>query len=200
LADKAAKEKEKYPNRHEIIGRRPQDNHVVLDWYGKIIDSYRIRLDVEYKQTGHFNEQSLYNQSDSTSTELSIKYAAKDFRGYVRRGIRKGCFPNWLTEDGDIEDLSVFATTHEFHNISWKVLRSEIQDYYFKHYGKLDEDVALLNLAELVCRSIEDVANHDWEDDSNASEPSYAESYLSDWSSSDDGESLLSVAYSSDGR
>ena len=69
---------------------RPDSEQIIRNTYIRIIDSYRLRLEVEYQQTGNCPEQSIYNTDVDIDVAFDnvdkgdVELYAKDFRGYVR--------------------------------------------------------------------------------------------------------------------
>ena len=106
--------------------KRPDDNKIIRNTYIEIINSYRLRLEVEYKQMGHSPEQSIYNCKDVDKAfenvdDQYIQYYAKDFRGYVRHGIYNDSFPYWISVEDDLIPIVYMAINDDIHNITKRV-------------------------------------------------------------------------------
>lgn len=158
---------------------RPQHEHIIRNTYIRIIDSYRLRLEVEYQQTGYCPEQSIYNTTGRDYDDVDeafnnvdkrdVQLYAKDFRGYVRHGIWGSSFPSWLSEEFDLVPIVYMAINDNIHNITKRVFVNDgdgdqvAREYYClgAEGEKVELSSDLLDLAEQVTGRI----SNDEEDD-----------------------------------
>ncbi|CAB9522666.1 expressed unknown protein [Seminavis robusta] len=94
-------------------------------WFRRIIDSYRLRVDDEYTQTGASDAGCLYG----IRAKGGIQSPLNHFQSYVQRAVKKRVLPVWFTL-GDMGDLCRMATTDSFSNINIAVVPEEIVQFY----------------------------------------------------------------------
>ena len=154
---------------------RPDNEQIIRNTYIRIINSYRLRLEVEYQQTGYCPEQSIYNtdvdidEAFNNVDKRDVQLYAKDFRGYVRHGIWGDSFPSWVSED-DLIPIVYMAINDEVHNITKRAFivndgnDTQVDEYYCLGVEgeKVELSSDLLDLAEQVTGRI---ANDEGNDD-----------------------------------
>jgi len=107
-------------------------------WFRRIVDSYRLRVDDEYTQTGASDANCLYGIRSRGKTDLPTKH----FQAYVQRALKKRVLPSWFTVS-QIQGLSRLAMIDRFSNLMMAGVPEEISDFYAQEYG-LTEEVELL--------------------------------------------------------
>jgi len=106
-----------------------------------LIDSYRLRVEDEYVQTGDVDEDTLYG---GTCPPL------KNFRAYIRMAMKKNVLPSWFDDMNgkNFDVVSEIAMTNEYYNISFAQEESDI----FQHYSVLGRPNELNVLRKLAVK------------------------------------------------
>ena len=144
-----------------------------LQMYGRIIDSYRLRMEDEYTLADQVDIGNLYHSGPEEVTDPS-----KHFRGYMRLGISRYAFPQGFSAD-DFGSILTFAKDDEWYNIKCTVHLADVKKYYGTILGKPKEFVKLRELAVKVVGPI--LSSDDEGDD----ESLYIGGYMSDESYSE---------------
>ena len=154
--------------------------------YARIIDSYRLRLEVQFDENNDCPEQSFYNYggdlSQSPSKQIDEQFrryghdddeiygCCKDLRGYVKRGIERRAFADWITIE-DLIPIIYMGRSHETHTIRKRVHTDKTNgDSPICKYYCLDGDgervevsLDLLLLADKVTsKTDDDSCSYDW--------------------------------------
>eukprot|EP00656_Telonema_subtile_P002166 TRINITY_DN10941_c0_g1_i1.p1 TRINITY_DN10941_c0_g1~~TRINITY_DN10941_c0_g1_i1.p1 ORF type:complete len:214 (-),score=13.80 TRINITY_DN10941_c0_g1_i1:37-678(-) len=111
--------------------------------YGQIIDSYRLRVEDEYTQTGDVDMDCLYG-----GEPMPIRH----FKRYVRKALRKGVLAAWWGPD-PTKGLCEMGMTDDWHCIAYACEKSDVVEYYSKR-GLPMEHVALRSLANRIAGPI----------------------------------------------
>jgi hypothetical protein len=112
-------------------------------WFRRIIDSYRLRIDDEYTQTGATDAGCLYGIRAKGLSLCPIDH----FQAYVHRAVKKRAVPPWFAF-GEMDELCRMATTDRFSNIKVAVGPSDIVNFYANSsHGEIQE---LRNLAVFI--------------------------------------------------
>jgi len=153
------------PQHLRTMPSRPDSEQIIRNTYIRIIDSYRLRLEVEYQQTGNCPEQSIYNTDVDIDVAFNnvdkrdVELYAKDFRGYVRHGIWGDTFASWVSEEDDLIPIVYMAINDEIHNITKRVFilndgnDDQVADEYYclgVDGKRVELNSDLLDLAEQV--------------------------------------------------
>jgi hypothetical protein len=134
-------------------------------WFRRIIDSYRLRVDDEYVQTGASDAGCLYG-IQAKGLE-AVKSPMDHFQAYVNRAIKKRVLPEWFTVS-DMEELCVLASNDSFSNIHCGVLPEDIVEYYNERMGSHHNE--LQELRDLAVY-IEGPIGMPWKKDHNPAPP-----------------------------
>ena len=113
-------------------------------WLRRIIDSYRLRVDDEYTQTGASDAGSLYGIRAKGGTKPPLDH----FKAYVRRALKKRVLPGWFTT-AEMETICRVAMADDFSNINQPVHPDEIMEYYGQ-LGFPNEKTTLRDLAVFI--------------------------------------------------
>mmetsp|Transcript_24419 Transcript_24419/g.52652 ORF Transcript_24419/g.52652 Transcript_24419/m.52652 type:complete len:639 (-) Transcript_24419:1115-3031(-) len=119
--------------------------------YGQIIDSYRLRMEDAYTQTGDVDIGSLYSGD--------VLVPVKHFRGYLKLGISRNAFPGQFSS-ADFDSIVKFAKEDEWHNIRYSVELSDIK----QHYAKLGSTMEFVKLRQLATKLMGPVLVYMWDD------------------------------------
>ena len=92
-----------------------------LQIYGKIIDSYRLRMEDEYTLADQVQIGNIYYSGPG-----EVTVPKKHFRGYMRLGLSRNAFPKGFSSD-DFDSILTFATTDEWYNIQSAVDLSHVK-------------------------------------------------------------------------
>lgn len=92
-----------------------------LQLYGKIIDSYRLRMEDEYTLADQVQIGNIYYSGPG-----EVTVPKKHFRGYMRLGLSRNAFPKGFSSD-DFDSILTFATTDEWYNIQSAVDLSHVK-------------------------------------------------------------------------
>ena len=119
------------------------------DMFRRIIDSYRLRVEDEYTHTGDISRYSLYGLAAEGQGEA---IPMKQFRAYVRLGVKKGVIMSSLLPENDtlkFEALSYMAITDKWANICYAVEKHDIEARY-KEAGISDSVSSLRTFANSI--------------------------------------------------
>jgi tetratricopeptide (TPR) repeat protein len=112
-------------------------------WFRRIIDSYRLRIDDEYTQTGASDAGCLYGIRAKGLSASPIDH----FKAYVHRAVKKRVVPPWFSFR-DHDELYRMATMDGFSNINVAVVPDDILNFYAN--ASHDELQELRNLAVFI--------------------------------------------------
>jgi len=107
-----------------LVNKSLEVLHSLVDTYGTIfrviIDSYRLRLDDEFRHRG----EPLVSSANGETP-------VNDFRAYIQMGVSRGIIPSFIVkEDIMMQAILFMAHSDEFSNIEYPVTGHEIEVYY----------------------------------------------------------------------
>ncbi|GFH44052.1 hypothetical protein CTEN210_00526 [Chaetoceros tenuissimus] len=110
------------------------------EYFYRIIDSYRLRIEDTYVQTGDAYQDTLY----SGECPMPLRH----FRAYVRLACQKKVFPPWFYDlyGNNFDIVSEIAENHKFHSIKYAQEEKDLKKYY-NDLGKPNEVKNLRKLA-----------------------------------------------------
>ena len=147
---------------------------VTRELYGRIIDSYRLRIEDQYTTNGDVLSGTLYSGEET----IPVRH----FRGYLKLGLAQKAFPKGFTSD-DLDKICVMSVLDDWYNIRYAVEAKDVVEKYLKQ-GKSTRDVSKLReLAAKVMGPIQTHWNYDSDDENNVRS---IHAYMSDSTCSDD--------------
>jgi hypothetical protein len=135
--------------------------------FRRIIDSYRLRVEDEYVQTGDCDSYSLYGRMAEGHKEVA---PLKHFRAYVRMGVAKKVLPKTLSSEPltgfslDFSALLFMTYSDEWHDICLAVEKHDVETHY-REKEIMDSVASLRALARDIMGPIQEYAEENQEDD-----------------------------------
>lgn len=126
---------EEYKNQEvrDGVERQPQSSEEMsarILWFRRVIDSYRLRVEDEYLETGSAEPKSLYGLRAKGIMDAPPR---DHFMAYVHRALKKQFLPPWFTNDRNLlQELYTFATTDFLSNINYAIETAELSEYHRK--------------------------------------------------------------------
>lgn len=103
-------------------------NRTKKDVFKLLVDTYRMRIEDEYKYEGEVDEDSLYS---GAGLETVVRHFKRFMKKLIKRDAQRDrkLLPDWWSKDS-LQECMEFARTDDFSNVGYAVEKHDIQEHY----------------------------------------------------------------------